>query len=84
MKAKAKALEPQAAKAKVPELEVPKPEHKDLTESAAHLAQSLLRGATGAGQELLRVGLGKSEIAPDKRDKRFADPAWQENLFSGP
>ena len=41
--------------------------------------QALLRGASGAGRELLRVGLGKSEVAPDKRDKRFADPAWREN-----
>ena len=41
--------------------------------------QALLRGASGASRELLRVGLGKSEVAPDKGDKRFADPAWREN-----
>ena len=41
--------------------------------------QALLRGASGAGRELLRVALGKSEVAPDKGDKRFADPAWREN-----
>jgi polyhydroxyalkanoate synthase subunit PhaC len=41
--------------------------------------QALLRGAYGAGHELLRIVLGKSEVAPDKGDKRFADPAWREN-----
>jgi polyhydroxyalkanoate synthase subunit PhaC len=29
--------------------------------------------------ELMRIGLGKSDVAPDKGDKRFADPAWQQN-----
>jgi poly[(R)-3-hydroxyalkanoate] polymerase subunit PhaC len=41
--------------------------------------QALLRGAPGAGRELLRIGLGKSQIAPEKGDKRFTDPAWREN-----
>ena len=51
---------------------------------AAREPEALLRGASGLGRELLRVGLGKSEIAPDKRDKRFADPAWQGNpVFRG-
>jgi polyhydroxyalkanoate synthase subunit PhaC len=31
--------------------------------------------------ELLRIGLGKSEVAPEKGDKRFADTAWRENPF---
>jgi hypothetical protein len=43
--------------------------------------QALLRGASGAGRELLRIGLGKSEAAPDKGDKRFVDPAWREDPF---
>ena len=66
-------------KPEAPIPEAPGAEHEDLTEGAVHLAQTLLRGVSGASLELLRVGLGKSEIAPDKRDKRFADPAWQEN-----
>jgi polyhydroxyalkanoate synthase len=41
--------------------------------------QALLRGASGASRELLRIVLGKSEVVPDKGDKRFADPAWREN-----
>lgn len=30
-------------------------------------------------RELARVGTGKSEITPDKRDRRFSDPAWLSN-----
>jgi poly[(R)-3-hydroxyalkanoate] polymerase subunit PhaC len=41
--------------------------------------QALLRGAPGVGRELLRIGLGKSQIAPEKGDKRFSDPAWRDN-----
>lgn len=29
--------------------------------------------------ELARVGVGTSTIAPSKRDRRFADPAWSQN-----
>ena len=76
---KPEAPRPEAPKSEAPRPEAPRAEHEDLTESAVRLAQTLLRGVSGAGRELLRVGLGKSEIAPDKRDKRFADPAWQEN-----
>jgi polyhydroxyalkanoate synthase len=46
---------------------------------AVRQPQTLLRGASGVGRELLRAGLGKSQIAPAKGDKRFADPAWREN-----
>jgi polyhydroxyalkanoate synthase subunit PhaC len=38
-----------------------------------------LQTAPDIGLELMRIGLGKSEVAPDKGDKRFADPAWQQN-----
>ena len=30
--------------------------------------------------ELGRIGTGTSQIAPDPRDKRFADPAWKESF----
>jgi polyhydroxyalkanoate synthase len=37
----------------------------------------------GRGQalatEMARVALGKSQVAPNTRDKRFADPAWSDN-----
>src|SRR5260370_10210281 len=31
--------------------------------------------------ELARIGAGTSALAPAKRDRRFADPAWTENLL---
>lgn len=31
------------------------------------------------GAELFRVGLGRSEVAPSRGDRRFRDPAWEEN-----
>jgi polyhydroxyalkanoate synthase len=48
---------------------------------AVRQPQTLLRGAPGAARELLRIGLGRSEVTPDTRDKRFSDPAWQENRW---
>ena len=30
--------------------------------------------------ELGKVAVGRSEVAPDKRDRRFKDPAWAENF----
>jgi polyhydroxyalkanoate synthase len=41
--------------------------------------QALLQTMPDMSLELMRIGLGKSEVAPDKGDKRFADPAWQQN-----
>ena len=40
---------------------------------------TLARDTPGAARELLRIALGKSQVAPEKGDKRFADPAWREN-----
>jgi polyhydroxyalkanoate synthase subunit PhaC len=31
-------------------------------------------------RELVRIGVGRSELAPDKSDKRFRDPAWDNRL----
>jgi len=33
----------------------------------------------GLAAELGRIGIGTSTVAPSKRDRRFADPAWSEN-----
>jgi class II poly(R)-hydroxyalkanoic acid synthase len=35
--------------------------------------------AAALGRELVEIGQGRSEVAPVKGDKRFADPAWQGN-----
>jgi polyhydroxyalkanoate synthase subunit PhaC len=41
--------------------------------------QAMLRTAPGLGQELVKISLGRSQVAPEKGDKRFADSAWQQN-----
>jgi polyhydroxyalkanoate synthase len=33
----------------------------------------------GLAAELVRIGAGTSTVAPSRRDRRFADPAWTEN-----
>ena len=49
---------------------------------AAGLARRPRRAAHRVGDlgsELAKVAAGRSEIRPAKRDRRFADPAWQSN-----
>jgi len=49
---------------------------------AAHLARRPAETARTLGgllAELGRIGVGSSTVAPAERDRRFADPAWQEN-----
>jgi poly[(R)-3-hydroxyalkanoate] polymerase subunit PhaC len=41
---------------------------------------TLMRDTPGTARELLRIAVGKSQVAPEKKDKRFADPAWREHL----
>jgi polyhydroxyalkanoate synthase len=41
--------------------------------------QALLQLAPNVGLELMRIGLGTSQVEPEKGDKRFTDPAWQGN-----
>jgi polyhydroxyalkanoate synthase subunit PhaC len=41
--------------------------------------RALLQSWPKVGLELLRIGMGQSELAPQKGDKRFADPAWRDN-----
>ncbi|MEA2167696.1 MAG: poly[(R)-3-hydroxyalkanoate] polymerase subunit PhaC [Solirubrobacteraceae bacterium] len=47
---------------------------------AAGLARRPVRTArrvAGLGAELARVAAGRSDIRPTRRDRRFADPAWE-------
>jgi len=41
--------------------------------------QAMMQLAPGAGLEMLRIALGKSQVEPEKGDHRFADQAWQQN-----
>ena len=43
--------------------------------------QRLMRHAQEMGQDMVKIMSGKSELAPDPKDKRFMDPAWQYNPF---
>ncbi len=54
--------------------------------SAVRLAFSLARHpglvagqAAGLGAELGRIVAGRSQLGPDRRDRRFADPAWADS-----
>ena len=51
-----------------------------LRETASDPARNM-RHAKKFGEDLVRIMTGKSELAPDPRDKRFMDPAWQYNPF---
>ncbi len=51
-----------------------------LRETASDPAR-LMRHGQAMGQDMLQIITGTSEIAPDAKDKRFRDPAWQYNPF---
>ena len=40
-----------------------------------------LRHSTAMAQDMVKILTGKSDLAPDPKDKRFMDPAWQYNPF---
>ncbi len=41
----------------------------------------LIRHSTAMAQDMVKIMTGKSELAPDPKDKRFMDPAWAFNPF---
>ena len=52
---------------------------RSLGRAAVRQPRDVLRRGPRVGLQFLQIGLGKSEVAPQKGDKRFADPAWQQN-----
>ena len=40
-----------------------------------------VRHTTAMAQDMVKIMTGKSDLAPDPKDKRFMDPAWQYNPF---
>jgi polyhydroxyalkanoate synthase len=59
---------------------------QDIFDSARLLLGQLLRHPAAAAQQYLsllgelgRIATGGSELAPDAKDRRFADPAWKES-----
>src|SRR5215831_11215974 len=60
---------------------------EDILDSARLLLAQMLRNPVAAAQQYLtflgelgRIALGASELVPDAKDRRFADPAWRESL----
>ncbi len=51
-----------------------------LRETASDPARTM-RHAQTMGADMLKIMTGKSDLAPDAKDKRFMDPAWQYNPF---
>jgi len=50
-----------------------------LATTLARHPQALALQAAGLGAELGRIARGRSDVAPDRRDRRFSDPAWTGN-----
>ena len=51
-----------------------------LRETASDPARTI-KHSRAFGGDLVKILTGKSELAPDPKDKRFKDPAWQYNPF---
>ena len=51
-----------------------------LRESASDPKRAM-KHAQSFGEDMVKIMTGKSELAPDPKDKRFMDPAWQYNPF---
>ncbi len=51
-----------------------------LRETASDPARSL-KHARSMGEDMVKIMTGNSDLAPDPKDKRFKDPAWQYNPF---
>ena len=43
--------------------------------------QRLMKHSQAMGEDMLKIMTGKSELAPDPKDRRFQDPTWQYNPF---
>ena len=39
------------------------------------------RAGVSLGAELVRIGLGRSELAPERGDNRFRDATWSDNIY---
>jgi polyhydroxyalkanoate synthase len=49
--------------------------------SLAKQPRTVASRATALGRQLVSIAEGRSDVAPAKGDKRFADPAWQGNAL---
>ncbi len=51
-----------------------------LRETASDPAR-FMRHSQAMGEDMIKIMTGQSDLAPNPRDKRFMDPAWQYNPF---
>ena len=70
----------QAAQGTLRRLSPGKPGLKFLGGLARRPDRVAARARSLAGQ-LAQIAVGTSDVAPSKRDRRFADPAWTENTL---
>jgi polyhydroxyalkanoate synthase subunit PhaC len=58
-----------------------RPDSAGLRLAASLAARPQLVGSQAAtlGAELIQIATGRSQISPDRKDRRFADPAWTQN-----
>ena len=50
-----------------------------MTAALARRPQHVVRRGLGLTADLARIGVGRSEIAPDDKDRRFSEEAWSRN-----
>lgn len=43
--------------------------------------QRLMKHSQAMGEDMIKIMTGKSDLAPDPKDRRFQDPTWQYNPF---
>ena len=43
--------------------------------------QRLMKHGQAMGEDMIKIMTGKSDLAPDPKDRRFQDPTWQYNPF---
>ena len=60
----------------VAERMIPNTSWSRFTLNLARRPRSMASRAAALGRELVTIAEGRSDIAPGKGDKRFADPAW--------
>ena len=50
-----------------------------LAASLAQRPQLVSQQVAALGAELAKIATGSSQLAPERKDRRFADPAWSQN-----
>jgi polyhydroxyalkanoate synthase subunit PhaC len=58
---------------------VPGLEAVRLARALARRPRAVVRRGSSLATELAKVGLGRSDAAPERGDRRFGDPGWSEN-----